>query len=466
MRPISILRGSLSAACLLAFGPHVHAFSPSPADTLRHPAVNTTQDKIYALSTLWSEARYNFVHNDRLPFDPDSLYRATLPQVIASRDDNEFYDQLTRFMAAFGDAHTQLLSHDSTYNDALYHDDIPAMLTEIDRKIYITSLRKNAGIDSALFRAEIVGIAGQSVSDYFRDHLFPRIASSTEQWSWYCASRKIESGPSGDSLRGLARTWDGDTIPFSIPYNWRAAMPEGDDYWDVPSPAHPKIGLEWKDRIAVLQINSCQETILPLLDSVMTTTFREKEAKGLIIDMRHNSGGSTDVACRLQMYIDPADSLLLFGSQTRINDAYGRSQGNWQEQYADFYTGRAYRTEPAEKYARDTAVHAVQCPVVVLIGVRTASAAEDFLVNLSEVPGRPLFIGQPTCGSTGAPLVIELPHGAWARICTLRITFPYSGKPFVGEGIRPDIEVRETPEAFFSQRDLTMEKALEVIRKM
>lgn len=36
-------------------------------------SVNTLEDKIYGLSLLWSEVKYNFVNIDRLDFNLDSL---------------------------------------------------------------------------------------------------------------------------------------------------------------------------------------------------------------------------------------------------------------------------------------------------------------------------------------------------------------------------------------------------------
>ena len=38
-------------------------------------SVNSLEDKVYGLSLLWSEVKYNFVNIDRLDFDVDSLYR-------------------------------------------------------------------------------------------------------------------------------------------------------------------------------------------------------------------------------------------------------------------------------------------------------------------------------------------------------------------------------------------------------
>lgn len=70
--------------------------------------VNTLEDKVYGLSLLWSEIKYNFVNIDRLDFDVDSLYRETMRRVLDTKSDVEYYRELDRFMIAFNDAHTEI----------------------------------------------------------------------------------------------------------------------------------------------------------------------------------------------------------------------------------------------------------------------------------------------------------------------------------------------------------------------
>jgi len=107
----------------------------------------------------------------------------------------------------------------------------------------------------------------------------------------------------------------------------------------------------------------------------------------------------------------------------------------------------------------------IKCPVVILIGKLSFSACEDFLVNIYEVPDRPLLIGETTGGSTGAPLVLfKLPNETIARICTLRILYPYSMKPFVNKGISPDIEIKETIEDYINGNDVCLNRAIQSLK--
>ena len=108
----------------------------------------------------------------------------------------------------------------------------------------------------------------------------------------------------------------------------------------------------------------------------------------------------------------------------------------------------------------------IKCPTVILIGRFTFSAAEDFLVNIFEVPNRPKFIGEETAGSTGSPLVLpDFPGGGFARICTRRICYPKSETRFVNSGVKPDIEVKQTIEDYLNGKDVVLDRAIIELKK-
>jgi C-terminal processing protease CtpA/Prc len=102
-------------------------------------------------------------------------------------------------------------------------------------------------------------------------------------------------------------------------------------------------------------------------------------------------------------------------------------------------------------------------PTVVLQENATFSAAEDFLVAIEKVP-QITTIGRPTGGSTGQPLVIELPGGGFVNICTKRDTYP-DGRDFVGIGIAPDIFVEQTIEDVRQGRDPALDRAVELLQE-
>jgi C-terminal processing protease CtpA/Prc len=101
-------------------------------------------------------------------------------------------------------------------------------------------------------------------------------------------------------------------------------------------------------------------------------------------------------------------------------------------------------------------------PTVLLLGHNTASAAEDFLI-LADNQKHMTKIGAHSFGSTGQPYLFDLPGGGLARVCTKKDTYP-DGREFVGYGIKPDIEVKQTLDDYIQKRDPVLQKALEYLK--
>jgi len=94
----------------------------------------------------------------------------------------------------------------------------------------------------------------------------------------------------------------------------------------------------------------------------------------------------------------------------------------------------------------------------VLTSARTYSAAEDFAVAFDTMQ-RGRIVGEATGGSTGQPLILNLPGGVMARICTKRDTYS-DGREFVGVGVQPQVVVHPTVADFRAGRDTVLEAAL------
>ena len=103
-------------------------------------------------------------------------------------------------------------------------------------------------------------------------------------------------------------------------------------------------------------------------------------------------------------------------------------------------------------------------PVVVLIGPETNSAAEDFVVPL-HAAARATIVGQKSRGSTGQPLQFSFLDGKiGGRVCTKRDQYP-DGREFVGVGIIPDVEINPTVEDIVNDRDVVLEKGIQILKE-
>ena len=132
-------------------------------------------------------------------------------------------------------------------------------------------------------------------------------------------------------------------------------------------------------------------------------------ARGYIIDMRNNGGGT------LESVVKMLDMILPEGPVVRI-------------QYKDG-TETVYESDE----------FCFNEPIVVLVNGNTASAAELFTASLRDY-GKAFVIGDTTFGKGTVQTLFKLSDGSALRLSTAMYAPPFSDN-FEGEGITPDIPV-------------------------
>jgi C-terminal processing protease CtpA/Prc len=176
-----------------------------------------------------------------------------------------------------------------------------------------------------------------------------------------------------------------------------------------------------------------------------------RETDALILDVRENGGGSSGTGWAILAYLTDKP---FQATQWRTRDYRPsfRAWGNAEKWYGQ--PARDLQPRGSDPYRK---------PVVVLTGAHTFSAAEDFTVVFDAMK-RGTIIGEPTGGSTGQPLMFDLPGGGSARVCTKHDRYP-DGKEFVGKGVEPQLVVRPTVEDFRAGQDTVLEAALKHLRR-
>ena len=174
-------------------------------------------------------------------------------------------------------------------------------------------------------------------------------------------------------------------------------------------------------------------------------------SEALILDLRENGGGNTNVGYRIMAALAREPFL---GSRWSTRD-YKPAFRSW---------GRPDRlyVEAAEREPIDPD-HRYAGRVVVLTSARTFSAAEDFLVAFDQ-SGRGTIIGEPSGGSTGNPLNFSLPGGGTGLVCSKHDAYA-DGREFVGVGVKPQITVSPTVADYRAGKDTVLERAVAEIGK-
>ena len=139
----------------------------------------------------------------------------------------------------------------------------------------------------------------------------------------------------------------------------------------------------------------------------------------LIIDLRHNSGGSPGMVTLLCSYLFPAHPPI------HLNDLYWRTDDRTQQWWTSpFVPGKRYLDKP----------------VYVLISQTTFSAAEEFAYNLKHLK-RAALVGETTRGGANPGAGYRINDHFWIFIPTGRAINPITGGNWEGVGVIPDVKV-------------------------
>lgn len=203
-------------------------------------------------------------------------------------------------------------------------------------------------------------------------------------------------------------------------------------------------GLTYKileDSVAYLRYSSF--SISPGETTLDYALYILSPAKGLIIDVRDNGGGSLDnVGMIVSRFIDHE---ILAGY---ITHKTGPGHNDFSEPYAYYY-------EPAP----NPRIH-WEKPVVVLTNRSTFSAANNFVSIMRLLP-QVTTIGDRTGGGSGIPFYSEIPVGWGVRFSASPV---YDAEMHLTEeGLPPDIHVDLDPEAALQGHDTILDKAIDYL---
>jgi len=444
---------------------------PALAGEARPVAPPTEGERLLGLARLWKEADYTFVFFDHVPdLDWDAAFVAYASQVRDANDTLVYYRLLQRFAALLKDGHTGI-QFPRELELSRFVDVPPVWLEAVGDRALVTNVE--ARLEARLpIGAEVLTVDGATIERKLRDDVLPWLCASTDHVRW---ASGIEGRP--DQGLGLLAGAPGTSTTL------RVRTPAGEEREVVvtrdagrrevtrarqPRPPAPPFELRWlAPEVAYVALNTFAEESVP--DAFEAALPELARARGLVVDVRVNGGGSTGNAARVARHLLRAPAA---GSSWRTREHRGAHKawgqfaepGNWAEQYRPWTEGRQWfhgqqeTLEPAaEKEGR------LLAPTVVLTSWKTGSAAEDFLVYLDRAP-QVTRVGGRTYGSTGQPLKVPLPGGFTAWICAKRDTFP-DGRDFVGVGILPQVEVAPSIEDVRSGRDPVLERGLAVLRE-
>lgn len=163
--------------------------------------------------------------------------------------------------------------------------------------------------------------------------------------------------------------------------------------------------------------------------------FIDNNIKGLIIDLRDNTGGSLDVLESLANVFIDNDVITYFEDKNGKKEIFRTLSGKWD------------------------------IPVVILINGYSASASEAFAGALQDY-GIATLVGTETYGKGLVQDIHSLSDGTAIKLTVAKYFTP-KGRNFDGEGIKPDIEIEplkdENGNELIDAEDVQLNKAIEVM---
>ncbi|CAA0179482.1 S41 family peptidase [Tenacibaculum maritimum] len=442
------------------------------------PKTISNEEKIYGLSKFWSEVNYNFVYLNRIDKQRwDKHYQTLLSEVQTTENDYEYYRLLQKFCAELKDGHTNVwlpknirqLILNAEFGDYRFY------LKNIDGKAVISKINLSKKEEIPI-GSEIIEINGMPTQKYLNIHVKPYISTSTSHILENTAVSELLKAPIGTTYLLKIKKPNQKTITLRL-----SLKKTLEEKTYPPSKKKAVVDFKWlENQIAYLELNDFSA---PKTSSIFIKKLPEiRQAKKLIIDLRNNFGGNTDIGTSVLKYLTYDNQLQSSKSSSRLHiptfkawgliynlkakdtlQGSGENRKMIRQAYLttqnSFFHEFPYAT--IENHLKKS--ERIVIPIAILIGNYTASAAEDFLIAANNQK-HITTIGEPTYGSTGQPMLFNLPGGATARICTKKDTFP-NGQEFVGFGIQPDIFVKKSYQDYLNNTDPVLQKAIQYLNK-
>ncbi len=411
-------------------------WSKAPSIGTDYRAQLPVDERIAGVSLLWTTARNGFAWFDHVPdLDWDAAYREALVEAITAPDTRAYYRGLMRFVARLHDGHSNVYFPKALVSEYAR----PGVGTRlIDGKVIVTDVYDPKLHDAGMrVGDELLAIDGVPVRVYAERNVRPYVSASTPQ------DEDVRTYDYG-LLRGDAATPVALQLAGADGAHYDVTAPRSG--YRVVRPEDPPLFEMRDDGIAVLHAMQFGDDAA--LKAFRAASAQWSHAKGLVLDLRGNGGGSTGFGAGILRHLS-RQPLPKTRSLYLESVPYPQASGDMPQMiWRNVGTG-GDGPPPSAQY---------EGPVVMLINARTFSAAED-TADLFQRMHRGTIIGMPSGGSTGQPLAFRLPGGGSARICVKRDEAP-DGTSFVGKGVLPDILIEPTQADVRAQRDVVLERAV------
>jgi C-terminal processing protease CtpA/Prc len=428
------------------------------------PNTLTPEQKAYELSMAWKELSYNFANMEHCQgLNMDSLYAAYIPKIQRTKDDFEHYLTMQEFLAHFHNSHTYCMMPQQLFPSLA----MIRLQTECrDGRIYIRNISSQYA-DKVSVGDEIVRINGMPAVEWFTQNVVPLLSCTNQETLLEAAMFTpnathpmiFQPKSYNTKLEMEVKTKKGPQ-KLSIGYDWHFSPSKEQEeeqskyHWmgteseNLAGNNNLFMDLPAQDA-TYLRIDDCNAATV---DTFMKHFSTINQHKNFVLDLRNNPGGDGRAYSPITSYLVDKDSIMLSGVLLpRVNNSAYRAWAAARMLYGDPESMDEYTKRVYCPHLFNNAFDTIQATTVangnpdsqryhgkvfVLVGPRTASAAEGFVMQLVQSPNV-CVVGKTTAGATGQPLVVPLPSGIICMINTFR-SFDTRNRD-CSNGIAPDV---------------------------
>lgn len=392
--------------------------------------------------------------------DYDALAVYLEQSITDATSQSQYYRILRQWASAFHDGHVNVMTREDTTGLEIYtapiRVEVMAPATDHEKVVIV---KVEAGTPGVSVGDQIIAINGVNVRDAITEAAELSSSGSTERMRRFASGKRlvdvlgVERGIQSWELSLLTPKGETKTVTLLRNIEISAKLPRSEQV--------EKTGVEnlkasiLPGSIGYLRIDGfsgAQDEFL--LDQVMD---RFSGTRGLIIDLRKNGGGDLSGDRILARLI--RQEIIRYRRSERVSSFLISARPDTF--FVPFTPGAVFADWHDLKVAPHAKKNYFQ-PVIALIGPYCFSACDTFSAALKSY-GLATFIGEPTGGGTGTPLVFDLPiSGLQFRYSVIRGETP-QGEMIEGVGTQPDLYLEPTVEDRIQQQDSQLVKAIEVI---
>lgn len=448
-------------------------------------------ERIYGIAYLWKEAYMNYGLWEIVPeLDWNLAFLDHFDNVTNCGTDFDYINELKKYLAELEDGHSYVTHGTTAFQEVMGR--LPMGIGRVEEKFFIVAAGTTAG--SIPYLSEIIKINNIPTDTYIRDYYFPLFGGKTKGADYYYVfDNLLSSNKEMSEIDLTLLTKEGDVINRTVTYTQNAA---GTDIYSSRANMRGNISAKKHYIYDSFQVEEIEDDIFwIIIDTFANNNLagdfeiflkesNEKgsiaeRAKGFIIDVRFNNGGSSSNGDSILKWFFDLSKVTPTEQRSQYFDKSKAAKGSQlidkYDDFQNFEDSVAFNSSDTQGvlmlnnryftsgyYKGMASVPVLTQPAIILTSYRTASAAEDF-VNKSKDSGRLLVLGTNTFGGTGS--VIQKTGTAF----NINIGFSsshclsYEGYSVTNNGMQPDIWCEQTIEDLYNDVDTIYTKAVELI---